>query len=194
MPRKSLLIDRVCEYCASSFRQRHGNKVQRFCTKSCASKSNALAAGLTLSGGPCSVDGCEGVVRSRGYCTGHYARLKGWGDLRADVPLKKVRRGSDITYRHEASGYVRVKRPNHAEANRHGWALEHRVVMSDFLGRPLASGENVHHLNGVRDDNRIENLELWVTRQRPGQRVSDWIADALEILRRYAPEHLKEAE
>jgi hypothetical protein len=57
--------------------------------------------------------------------------------------------------------------------------------MSEKLGRPLRPGENVHHLNGVRDDNRPENLELWVTYQPPGQRPADLVAWAREILARY---------
>jgi ribosomal protein S14 len=61
----------------------------------------------------------------------------------------------------------------------------HRLVMEETLGRRLLPGENVHHKNGVRHDNRPENLELWVTFQPVGQRPEDMVAWANEILARY---------
>lgn len=73
----------------------------------------------------------------------------------------------------------------HPNANHKGEILEHVKVMSESLGRPLVAGENVHHINGVRDDNRIENLELWVRSQPSGQRPADLVAWAREILSRY---------
>lgn len=77
---------------------------------------------------------------------------------------------------------------DHPNANNRGQVLEHVKVMSEMLGRPLCDGENVHHINGVRDDNRPENLELWVISQPAGQRPDDLVAWAYEIIERYASE------
>jgi hypothetical protein len=66
--------------------------------------------------------------------------------------------------------------------------------MAQLLNRPLWPDESVHHRNGDRLDNRPENLELWSRWQPRGQRVTDKVQWAVEILARYAPEKLAERQ
>lgn len=83
-------------------------------------------------------------------------------------------------------GYIRVFVGRDVPGSTgHGHMLEHRKVMQDFIGRLLMPHENVHHINGVRDDNRLENLELWSTSQPCGQRIEDKLRWAREFISQY---------
>jgi hypothetical protein len=83
------------------------------------------------------------------------------------------------------AGYVMVHLPSHPRARTHGYVFEHILVMEEILGRRILPDETIHHRNGVRNDNRPENLEIWVKPQPPGIRKEDAIRWALEILDRY---------
>jgi hypothetical protein len=85
-------------------------------------------------------------------------------------------RGGQIKHQ---QGYVMVRTKDR------GYVFQHRLVMEEHLGRELLPSENVHHKNGVRNDNSLDNLELWTTKQPSGQRVSDLVRWAEEVLTLY---------
>lgn len=60
----------------------------------------------------------------------------------------------------KAGGYVLVRMPDHPHAMMHGYVKRSHLVAEQKYGRWPAEGENVHHLNGIKDDDRPENLEL----------------------------------
>lgn len=134
--------------------------------------------------GRCEAEGCERPARRRQWCEMHYARWSAHGD-----PNRKPGR-TPLPERKAHNGYVMVWAPDHPHAQK-GRVFGHRLAMERAIGRVLLPGESVHHRNGVRDDNRIENLELWVSHHPNGQRVEDKVQWAVEFLLRYAPELLR---
>ena len=89
-----------------------------------------------------------------------------------------------------AQGYVLTYAPRHPNCHNTGHVPRHRLVMEAKIGRYLQPGETVHHLNGVRNDNREANLELWQSAQKPGIRNADAINWASDILGRNRPAKL----
>src|ERR1035437_9606295 len=131
---------------------------------------------------PCSVDGCTRAGVSGGLCQMHKLRVIKTGET---GPPDRI--GPLIGRRYEKSdGYVFIMQPDHPNAESTGYVREHVLAMVSILGRPLRKGERVHHKNGVRDDNRPENLELWGSGHPEGQRVADRLSFYLDFIQRYA--------
>ncbi len=89
-------------------------------------------------------------------CSGVDTGYKKRGKYRGEFNLKKWKGGRYKT----AKGYVDIFFPDHPFARAGKYVCEHRLVMESHLGRYLQPHEYVHHKNGIKDDNRIENLEI----------------------------------
>ena len=84
-------------------------------------------------------------------------------------------------------GYIRLNTTGYKDikVSKTKWSPEHRFVMENKIGRSLKRNEEVHHINGDRTDNSIENLELWSSSHPVGQRVVDKLVWAREIIATY---------
>ena len=135
----------------------------------------------------CRAEGCNKKgIAAKGLCQGHYIRLKKYGEEGVGGPLGRQNIGNQ---QRRVDGYMMVKAPDNPLAGkRSGQVLVHRVVMSEKLGRPLRKNEFVHHINGKKDDNSPENLELWVKGHPGGQRPEELVAWAYEIIALYGEE------
>lgn len=132
-------------------------------------------------GGKCKVEGCSKPSQSLHLCPNHFTKFKKYGD-----PLGGgIQDGRSKDWRVSKLGYVEKFDRSNPYAATNGFVFQHRQVMGEHIGRPLRSDENVHHKNGDRADNRVENLELWSKSQPAGQRVVDKVKWAKEILAEY---------
>lgn len=133
--------------------------------------------------GKCSLPTCNREAYARQLCRNHYRRSLRLGDPLEHIPIKDVSGTGYVNH-----GYFVVPVPPELRHLVEGESsvLEHRLVMAQHLGRPLLPTESVHHMNGDRLDNRIENLELWDCSQPSGQRITDKVEHAVALLRQYA--------
>jgi hypothetical protein len=153
------------------------------------SRAGTTSDGVPLDRRPpalCDVADCSRPHHSHGLCRSHLERARRHGDVDPERPVsRRPPGGGSISH-----GYRKVIVPvdllplTRGERN----VLQHRLVMAVLLGRPLEPAEVVHHLNGDRLDNRPANLELWSVDQPKGQRVTDKVRFALELLELYHPD------
>lgn len=137
-------------------------------------------------------DCCEPVT-GHGLCEMHRQRMKAGRDL--SLPKFAKNRPADPyvgNWFDNGHGYIVRNEFGAFTSGRREVRVvfQHRWLMEQKLGRSLLPTESVHHINGVRYDNRLDNLELWSKSQPAGQRVADKVEWATELLKLYAPDRL----
>lgn len=142
-------------------RRRHGREVNATCRFEGCETPVTRSVKCEKHWGMCLISGCEQRTSpsqsGNSYCSMHNQRKKLTGEYGSAEPLKR-KKGTGTDWAVNKDGYV--ERFTYVDGVRVR-QMQHRKVMEAHLGRPLTARENVHHKNGVRADNRIENLELW---------------------------------
>ena len=190
---------KICKFCDNRFNSIYPKK--KFCSRKCKErfynieqykiKKKILSIGSIITNicRICEIS-CKNYENSDSLCKKCYniifkRKEKGLSietiDVKNDILKSKTRKRKY----YDADGYVIILKKGHENSNKLGRIREHIFVMSEFLNRPLTKKETVHHKNGIKNDNRIENLELWSHSHPYGQRIEDKIEWAISFLKEY---------
>lgn len=151
-PRKK--ADVTCQQCGVTFYPLSGAP-NRFCSKVCHDASQRKPPVVAV----CEV--CDKRFEMKpsqaAMWTGRFCSKACESRSKWQRPLDRMHNGKPALLNH--GGYVKVYQPDHPRA-KSGWVLEHRLVAERILGRYLGTDEHVHHINGDKQDNQPENLEV----------------------------------
>lgn len=152
-PRKGDSIP--CDSCGTVFyRQPSAVKAdRRYCSVECGRKGIVKPRPLVT------CKGCgKKYQREIGKSLRAYCSAECYSGRRILRPLDRMHNGRPA--RLDNYGYVLIWEPGHPNKTHKGWQYEHRIIGETILGRYLETHEHVHHINGIKDDNRVENLQV----------------------------------